>query len=100
MRVTRVEAVDRAELRSAFDQRVDDLHRFLSSGLGPPRISDSDKCELLNRLADRFLPGGDTDQVNTFVAFHGCTVANVGSICRLGPKNLRTTDGGFFGANT
>jgi len=99
MRVTRVEAVAEAELRAAFDQKVDDLERVLSSGLGPPNITDPEKLATLARLKRQAQAAG-MGQVKVFVAFHGCKMANVDSICRLGPKNLRTTDGGFFGANT
>jgi len=62
-------------------------------------IDDGEKRALLNRLKSLFLPQpSNLKKSNILILWHGCSPSAALSICKGGAKDLRTTDGGYFGS--
>ena len=63
-----------------------------------PALVSGEQAATVAALKAHFLPQTALPRANVLLAWHGCAAAAVESICAHGCADLRTTDGGFFGA--
>ena len=97
----RIELVRNETLRHAFDNMAGNLEQRISANPSVFKTvvnDDGVKLRLLSRLQQHFMPVNGLDHANILLAWHGCSLPVVSSICSHGVADLRKTDGGFFGA--
>ncbi len=103
IRVTRVEAVRTERLEGDFEAWCERMEHGREHGGDVINVrfpEDGEKEGVYGRLRTRFVARAETGLRHTDVvdAWHGCRREAADSICRLGPRDLRLVDGGYYGA--
>jgi len=88
-------------LQDKFDAKVESLGLFREQKeLPDPKLPpDGQKEEILAKLKTLFRNNEQQlNQANILLMWHGCSPEKWRSLCKFGLKDLRYTDGGYFGS--
>jgi len=101
--ISKVKFIRNKSLQDKFDTKVESLEFFREEKeLPDPKIpQDWQKEEILQKLKNLFDEHkleNNLNRANILLMWHGCSPANWRSLCKFGLKDLRYTDGGFFGS--
>jgi len=98
--ITRIEFIRNKTLMTRFNEKVNSLEFSRNDNLACnrtiPGINDNEKVPILNHFKQLFLPS-PLRLSNIVTMWHGCSPEACQSICKGGAKDLRKTDGGYFG---
>ena len=101
-KVKRVEVIRNANLTARFEAAIMSTEQRIEAHPGvfcKPFHDDGVKQMLKERLQRHWLPDSvGLNHAKVLITWHGCSMLAMRSICSHGTADLRTTDGGFFGA--
>ena len=101
-KVTRVDVIRNANLIANFEAAIAATEQRIEAHPGvfrKPFRDDGVKQMLKERLERHWLPETEgLKHAKVLLTWHGCSMLAMRSICAHGTADLRSTDGGFFGA--
>jgi len=100
MKITKILIIRNQTIQSDFIQQTRhfEYNRTEAKLFNPNGFPDPQKKYLIKKLKKLFIQQNVFKRTNFLLTFHGTSTTLCDSICQVGLQNLRSNDGGWFGA--